>query len=225
MFGAGPGTIVEVGAFDGVRYSNSYLLEQKGWCCVLIEPNPELCKQIANIRRSQVFNCAAGATSSKLMLSFQRGKEEYAFTTGDPALVSRTEEVGLVEMVEVYQRKLDDICAEAQIGQIDILTIDVEGNEMAVLAGFDIKRWRPKLILVEDNQSFQDRTIEKYLKAQGYFPFKRTGVNDWYTSKASGIELTYLEKLTYLGCRFRAWCRHRTPRAALGLFRRLRRNI
>ena len=34
------GTYVEVGAHDGVRNSNTYLFEQRGWSGVLVEPDP-----------------------------------------------------------------------------------------------------------------------------------------------------------------------------------------
>jgi hypothetical protein len=49
-----------------------------------------------------------------------------------------------------------------------------------VLEGLSIDRWKPLIILVEDNSYFEDDTVPRYLHRFGYKPFRRTGVNDWY---------------------------------------------
>ena len=49
-------------------------------------------------------------------------------------------------------RTLDDILEQAEAPMpIDFVSIDVEGHEVEVLSGFDLARWRPRLILVEDH--------------------------------------------------------------------------
>jgi len=58
------------------------------------------------------------------------------------------------------------------------LSIDTEGTEIEVLKGFDIKKWKPKLLVIENN--FNDPEIEKYLSTFGYIKNKRIEVNDFY---------------------------------------------
>ena len=38
------GYFIEVGAYDGVTLSNTYFLEQMGWCGLLVEPILPLCQ-------------------------------------------------------------------------------------------------------------------------------------------------------------------------------------
>jgi len=48
---------------------------------------------------------------------------------------------------------------------IDFVDIDVEGNELNVLKGFDLKKFRPKIILLE----FIQHNIKEFLpKKYGY---------------------------------------------------------
>jgi len=55
------GFFVEIGAHDGVTFSNTYWLEAVGWTGVLVEPNPKLA-EMAKISRpySKVVNAAIG---------------------------------------------------------------------------------------------------------------------------------------------------------------------
>jgi hypothetical protein len=52
--------------------------------------------------------------------------------------------------IKIKVRKLDTILKELKIKKIDILTIDVEGNEMEVLEGFNIKKYKPTVIVLEN---------------------------------------------------------------------------
>ena len=62
-------------------------------------------------------------------------------------------------------RTLDSILEEAGAHPgFDFLSIDVEGHEIEVLRGFDIARWRPRLILLEDHVA--DLSKHRYLIAR-----------------------------------------------------------
>ena len=55
-------------------------------------------------------------------------------------------------VIEVPVRTLDDVLIEARAPvEFELLSIDVEGHELEVLGGFDLARWRPRLILLEDH--------------------------------------------------------------------------
>jgi len=58
------------------------------------------------------------------------------------------------------------------------VSIDVEGHEVEVLAGFDLARWRPRLLLIED--VVQSLDLHRHLVARGYRWIRRTGINSWY---------------------------------------------
>jgi FkbM family methyltransferase len=183
------GLCVEVGANDGINDSNTYYFEQIGWDCVLVEPNPELCTAIRKDRRSRLFECAASATDGSATLYIAEGAERAHAVSGlgaEEQAVRRISDFGFAARpLRVPTRRLDDILEEAGISRSpDFITIDVEGHELEVLKGFSIERWKPLVIIAEDNSQFADDTVSRYLRDFGYEPFRRTGVNNWYANKS-----------------------------------------
>jgi hypothetical protein len=119
--------------------------------------------------------------------------------------------------LEVRTRTLDEILTEAGTKRVDFVSIDVEGHELEVLDGFDLSRWRPRLVLIED--LLLHIRLHRYLARQGYRVFRRTGINNWYVpaDKLPGLGIygrwQLLNKL-YLGTPTRrmrmAWRRRTT---------------
>jgi len=72
---------------------------------------------------------------------------------------------------------MDSILAEAGFDRVDFLSVDVEGAELAVLRGLSIARYRPRLILIEDD--VQDLSKHRYLCARGYKLVRRTALDNW----------------------------------------------
>lgn len=64
------GFFVEVGAFDGISYSNSSCLAEAGWEGILIEPIPEFaisCKELySNNDRIRIVEAAIGASNGMI---------------------------------------------------------------------------------------------------------------------------------------------------------------
>ena len=89
-------------------------------------------------------------------------------------------------VINVPIRTLDSILVEAgSPTSFDFLSIDVEGHEIEVLRGFDIGRWRPRLILLEDHVANLSR--HRYLTAAGYRIVRRYENNGWYVPRDSAV--------------------------------------
>ncbi|MGB6511295.1 MAG: FkbM family methyltransferase, partial [Xanthobacteraceae bacterium] len=85
--------------------------------------------------------------------------------------------------IDVPVRTLDDILEQAGApAPIDFVSIDVEGHEVEVLSGFDLARWRPRLVLVEDHVT--SLATHRCLTRAGYRLIRRTGPNGWYVPRA-----------------------------------------
>jgi Methyltransferase FkbM domain len=85
--------------------------------------------------------------------------------------------------IDVPIRTLDDILEEAKAPvPIDFVSIDVEGHEVEVLSGFDLMRWRPRLVLIEDHVT--TLATHRCLTRAGYRLIRRTGLNGWYVPRA-----------------------------------------
>jgi FkbM family methyltransferase len=183
--GVSRGTCVEVGANDGINDSNSYHFEKLGWKCILVEPNAELCREIRASRQAQLFECAASNEGGMATLSVAEGAERaHGVSTirTDADALDRIRSYGFVpRQVQVSRRTLDDILTEAGAGRrFEFLSVDVEGHELEVLQGLDLSKWRPRVVIAEDNSLFRDAAVRELLRTHGYVPFRRTGVNDWY---------------------------------------------
>jgi len=90
-----------------------------------------------------------------------------------------------ITAVSVRVRPLDAMLAEVNAGPIDFVSIDVEGHEIAVLRGFDLNRWRPRVMLIEDKSDLNVTEVERHMSERGYRRFYRSGGNDWYVSTES----------------------------------------
>lgn len=157
------GSFVEVGAFDGESYSNTSFLADLGWQGIYIEPVFwEQCmwrhrKNAVHVYRvacgaaaGQVVMCVAGALSSHV-------GEAFAAHLANPGSVQYIKgQERRVQTVEVVT--LDGVLEDhGTVGNPDLLVVDVEGAEPEVFAGFDLEKWRPRMMIVElhaDNPEF-----------------------------------------------------------------------
>jgi len=154
-----PGFFIEVGANDGVLQSNTYALERLfGWNGLLIEPVPQLAELCRKFRpRSHVVNCALGtreADGSEIEI-FESGTMSTVASVSDVAeRIQRSESFTKrpAKKIRVPVRALSNILDELAIQSVDLLSVDVEGFELELLAGLDITRHRPRWILVETAQ-------------------------------------------------------------------------
>ncbi len=86
------------------------------------------------------------------------------------------------EEIRVPSTTLDKLLDENDVGEIDFLSMDIEGSEPAALEGFDIERFRPKLVCIEAGRSTRER-IRRYFESHAYRRIEeylqRDSVN-WY---------------------------------------------
>jgi FkbM family methyltransferase len=194
------GVCVEVGANDGVNGSATLYFEEHGWRCVLIEPNPALCAEIRLKRNAVLFECAASNRAGTATLLIAEGAWR---ADGMSTISARNEDRERIAQqgfstrpVDVQTLTMDEILVQAKLeGPIDFVTIDVEGHELEVLQGFNLERWKPTILIIEDNSNTEDKTVVRYLAGLGYLPFQRTGVNDWFAHRSNSQLITLTGRL------------------------------
>jgi FkbM family methyltransferase len=173
------GFFVEVGANEPQRGSQSWQFEQAGWNGVLVEPQPDLAAELRRLRRAHVVAaaCSSPANAGAAMTLHVSGPHS--------SLKPKLAVTGVVakNTIDVPIRTLDDILEEAKAPvPIDFVSIDVEGHEVEVLSGFDLMRWRPRLVLIEDHVT--TLATHRCLTRAGYRLIRRTGLNGWYVPRA-----------------------------------------
>lgn len=146
---------VEVGAHDGLSYSNTLLLEQSGWDGLCIEPNPELFERLKLNRTCQKSNLAAHSVSNQTV-NFQcsgvyGGIRDYMTEAEAEAFPG--------EIVEVKTATLDDILtAHGCPKNIGYISIDTEGNELEIVKVFPFDKWNVELWTIEHNDHTRNDT-------------------------------------------------------------------
>jgi FkbM family methyltransferase len=182
FFDGTTGYFVEVGANDPQERSQTWHLERQGWTGVLVEPQPDLAAELRARRSARVFAAACSSPDNA-------GRELPLHVAGPlSSLDRRSMAPGSTpeKVINVPVRTLDSILEEAGAPvAFDFLSIDVEGHEIEVLRGFDIGRWRPRLIMIEDHVA--DLSKHRYLKNAGYRIIRRYENNGWYVPRESKV--------------------------------------
>ncbi len=167
------GFFVEVGAFDGISFSNSSCLAAVGWRGVLVEPVPTFaarCRErYADNPRVQVCECAVGADDREIELIVGG-----PLTTANELLAREYLDVGWAKnqmrdanTTSVRQRTLDQLLSDESVEPgFEVLVVDVEGYEQAVFASFDLECWWPQMVIVELADTHPDLTVTRAGDAQ-----------------------------------------------------------
>lgn len=177
------GIFVEVGANDPTSpESQSHHLETElGWSGLLVEPIPYLAELARRERpNSKVCECVCTSPGKVGALELLIPKVRGELMTGHASLQANIDEHNYqdFEKVNVSASTLSDLCAQKSVRNIDLLSIDVEGAELDVLLGADLRSMRPKLILLEDKHLYLVK--HRFLVKSGYVLAQRHNRNCWY---------------------------------------------
>jgi FkbM family methyltransferase len=205
------GFFVEVGANDPFMLSQTWMLEQKGWTGVLVEPLAACCANLRRYRKARIVQvaCAAPHQTGKATFHGAGARSSLVPNAFDPKVrYKTTETVQAVTLNDVLQQ-----VAAPRV--IDFLSIDTEGTEGDVLAGLDLTRFQPTLILVEYH--VYSLALHRQLTNRGYKLIRRTIDNNWYIPRMMPFALEATEKWElfrkmYLGTPlrvFKLWLKRR----------------
>lgn len=190
------GRYVDVGANDPSFYSVTRAFYDRGWRGIVIEPVPDFAELFRAARPDDiVVQVAVGAESGgEIILHEVPG-------TGLSTLLDDVRDMHRAagretRDIAVARRTLDDVLAEAGWDgeQIHFVTIDTEGSERDVLLGFDLKRWRPWVMVIEATAPLStDPTHEAWeeiVLAAGYQFCLFDGLSRFYVSPDRAADLT-----------------------------------
>jgi FkbM family methyltransferase len=132
------GVFLELGALDGVTYSNTKFFEDTlEWSGVLIEPIPqnyELCKRYRP--RSLVYNYIVSSNDIPMEI-YVNGAVSSVKNHTTEEYYNGWHKNKNIQTISVESRRLDDILHNAEISKIDFWSLDVEGSEYEVLKTMD----------------------------------------------------------------------------------------
>jgi FkbM family methyltransferase len=170
------GFFLDVGAYDGVKFSNSYMLELNyNWSGLLIEAHPSNYKKLKSTRSSDCINCAITDSIGFVKIDGHGDTSSKISETGH--------KIESTTFKELFER-----CDIPNL--IDYMSLDIEGYESTSLKEFPFQTHICSLITVEHNLYLGDdsnkKSIKETLLKNGYEIVKENVTSDglpfedWY---------------------------------------------
>lgn len=176
------GYFVEIGAFDGMFYSNTYYLEKVlGWDGVLIEPSLSASTRAKRFRSCPIITSIVGANE---------GESEIQTHAGLLGMWNGLRGVGpaaLRSSQSTYTQTLTSLLKSVGApSRIDFISVDVEGGEVDVLMSLNHGAYRASLWCIEHNHDArQRRAVRDIMEAEGYLHTKSVAVDDYYVDPST----------------------------------------
>ena len=153
------GIFVEIGAYDGIRFSNTYNLEiDYGWSGICIEPIPEQFVKLVKNRKCHCVQACVSHFNGKASFLHVVGKSDMLsglVDEYDPRHIQRinkeskeyncTQQIFTVDCI-----KLNDLLEKYNLFHVDYLSIDTEGGEEKILEAIDYDTFDITVIGVEN---------------------------------------------------------------------------
>lgn len=171
------GYFLDIGAFDGIELSNSYLLEKEfNWTGLCVEAHPASFAVLIKNRKCQCANFALTNFCGELKFDLECKLNSKISPSGY--------KVKAIDFKQLF--------IEFNVPRhIDYLSLDIEGNELVALSVFPFDLYKCSLMTIEHNlylgDSLNKYEIKKLLLTNGYKIYRENvsdhnGVvfEDWY---------------------------------------------
>ena len=206
------GTYVDIGASEGIRFSNTWLLEQLGWRGICVEAHPDYAQLLTENRPNSVCYSAAAGDRDKVKVPISLNYRA-SLTTLDTSLESNfsNEYRGyygdrnakkikgfLNGMHEVEMRTIDSLIEENKsiFPKIDLLCIDIDGSEKYAFQALTLSLWNPELLVLE-HSTVGEAYVDNFAQDSGYLVGKRIGSDTFYVKNVNDSNL--LSKIHVVG--------------------------
>lgn len=158
------GFYMDVGCYHPKKFSNTYMLYKKGWSGINIDMEEDKIS-LFNMVRPRDLNVLSPISDKEEEVTLYRYSKYGLGSTIDKKIASETTD-NIYDKTTVKTKTLNEVINESSYKdtQIDVLSIDVEGMDFRVLRSLDIKKYSPKVIIIEDHH----KKIEDILETDTY---------------------------------------------------------
>ncbi len=185
VLGISKPTYLDIGAHHPTIINNTYLFYLLGGKGVLVDPNPKWCGIVHNIRPRDVFlNVGVSGLPKKqvpfyimdsdTLSTFSKEEAERMVCEDDHEIVS----VQYVDILTPFE-----IITEYLLGDVDFVSVDVEGLEIDILKSLDFDKIRPKVFCIETisysktGKGTKNTEIIEFMNNNAYLTYADTYVN------------------------------------------------
>jgi FkbM family methyltransferase len=151
------GIMAEIGAALPEHISTSKAFRDLGWRCICVEPNPyyadlhrkagneiyefALSNESGDNIEFEIWKTPGGTENDAMSYSCVKGKYGHI----PPEAWTPWKKDILVKVIT-----FNELLESLNLNHIDFVSIDVEGSEIDVMKGFDVKKYQPQIVLLEN---------------------------------------------------------------------------
>lgn len=165
------GFYIDIGAYDGIKLSNTYIFEKLGWNGFCVEANPKTFESLKKNRRCDAYNYALSSvknekakfiTSSVDVLDVL---EMHKTDRHENRIIKESN--NNIKYIEVPTITFEELMNKYEnIEHIDFMSLDIEGGELDVLKSINFNKYSFGLITVEFNNNYNE--IKHLMFSNGY---------------------------------------------------------
>lgn len=172
------GCMVEVGAGPVDFYSMSKHFIDSGWRAILVEPNPKFVAAHKILGHEvYAYACSSSDADDVAFNVYSSGWRDDHDGISYSSLGCRYPDGDRFthSQIKVTVRTLNHILNIANVQTVDFVFVDVEGWELDVMRGFDVHKYNPKIIVLENVHG--DQKYVDYMDGVGYKLDSVRGIN------------------------------------------------
>lgn len=151
---------IDVGAYDAIDHSVTYLLYLRGWKGIVFDPSITTEKSFRFWRKRDKFIRAVVGDEDNTKVNFYIPNS----SNGDKSLTSSkyppVEKIENFKKLTFNQVNLNNELKRQGIKKINFLNLDVEGAELEIINSFDFEYFKPSIIAIE----IHGNNIEEWLQ-------------------------------------------------------------
>ena len=165
---------IDIGAWDPVIGSNTYLLYSQGSRGVVIEPNPAFVDRLRKVRtEDKVLNIGVGLDKKDSVADYYIIEGDGQLNTFSKEQMERHKKRDpniVKDVMKMPLRNVNDVLAENFKTAPALFSLDVEGMEFAIAKTLDFDKWRPKVFIIETAlpSALVNEEIVTFMRSKGY---------------------------------------------------------
>ena len=174
------GIYVDIGAFNPIKFNNTYLLHKKGWKGINIDLN-QTSIDLFNILRPNDKNICAAISDKVEKVEVYIENLFSPLNTISPDHLKLFDNDRLKKKTYYIETKMiNDLINH----KFDFLNIDIEGLDIKVLKSINLKFYNPRLICIEILNPKNEIELSDYLMKYGYYFQKKMGPSYFFSKNS-----------------------------------------
>jgi hypothetical protein len=189
------GSYIEMGALNGVLFSNSHVFNKAfGWKGLLVELSPSNYKELVENRRDEIAVVHAAVCTNHQTVHYAAGDNQAVggiWEFASPAFRNQWwKGVTLDTLPAIECSPLQDIISKhvSKEAYFDFFSLDIEGAELVALESIDFTKVGFGIILVEvdKHNQLKNMALRTYLEDRGYKFLQEYQRSTWFYNARFG---------------------------------------